>query len=446
MDRETVLLRRIMAGLEERVKAVFEFARQHPQMDMAELEAEVWRVGRDSFAQVVEGVIESLRVEAGEPGQCECGGRLRYKGEQKRQQEMLVGTVRWRRGYYRCQSCGRGRFPLDEALSVTPGQFSEGVQEGVARLGVESSFAEAASDYSALTGISISARQAARITESRGAVLEEQLAKERQEQLDGQGPTPASTAPGRTWAVALDAAKARFDTGWHEVKAGAVFWVEGEPGSVARGEQGGSVRAREQSYIAQVGSMEEAGARLYAEVIRRGIDPAVEQLVCLADGAPGIWNQYALHFPLRVEVLDWYHALEHLWAAGNGVFGEGTDRAKQWVETQEQWLWDGQVEKVMASLRELAAQPAGSAAQEQIHYFEVNQERMRYSEFRAQGYPIGSGVVESACKRVVGARLKQSGMCWSQAGAQAVLALRTAKLSNRWDESWSATRPLALAA
>jgi len=444
-------LRRIFAGFEKRVKAVFDYAEEHPGATLAELEREAWRLSRDSFSEVLQVMIESDR-EAGEREcRCECGGRLRYKGEQSRSQETLVGRVRWSRGYYVCVSCGRGRYPLDEALRVASGSFSECVQEGAARLAVEMPFGEAAQEYPALTGISISAREIARITEERGAVLEERTARDRARLLAGQEPVDKSRRAlvrQRSWAVALDAAKVRFKDGWHEVKAGAVFWVETATGSEGVGEQGraGRARAREQSYIAEVGSMEEAGARLYAEVIERGVDPGEESLVCLADGAPGIWSQYALHFPHRVEVLDWYHAMEHLWAAGNGVLGEGTQPAKLWVAAQEQLLWDGRVEEVIANLGALAEAPGGEAAREQIHYFEVNTERMRYPHFRAEGYPIGSGVVESACKRVVGARLKQAGMCWNKAGARAVLALRTARLSNRWDQAWLATAALPVAA
>lgn len=100
----------------------------------------------------------------------------------------------------------------------------------------------------------------------------------------------------------------------------------------------------------------------------------------------------------------------------------------------------GDVEAVLEALERQGGQPWGQAAAAELHYFETNRERMRYAQFRAQGYPIGSGTVESACKRVIGARLKQAGMCWSKAGAQGVLSLRTALLSGRWDEDWQVTR------
>lgn len=439
-EKRELAMRRIMEVVKERVNAMLDYVEQHPKASLAEWEGKVSELGRGCFGVVLEVAIEGRRQVEEEGLRCQCGGQLRYKGEQRRKQETLVGEVRWRRGYYYCQACGQGRYPMDQSLGVAGGQFSEGVQEKAARLGVTLPFREAAQELDELMGISMSARELARITEGRGRILEEKEARQREELLEDRGPVRGSRRSllgGRSWAVALDAGKVRFEDGWHEVKAGSVFWVEA-------GAAQGKPRAREQSYIAQVGSMEQAGERLYAEVIRRGVDPGVDRLVCLGDGAPGIWNQYALHFPHRVEILDWYHACEHLWAAGNGVFGEGTEAAKSWVEAQKGLLWEGKVEEVVASLEALSQGPGGEAAREQIHYFQSNQERMRYGQFRAQGYPIGSGSVESACKRVIGARLKGSGMCWGEDGAQYVLALRTAKLSNRWDEAWQATRPAPL--
>jgi hypothetical protein len=284
---------RILAELEGPPKAAYEYSDEHPEATLAELERKLFELSRDCFAVVLAELIEERR-QAEEGGLvCPCGGRLRYKGEQARQQETLVGLLQWRRGYYCCQGCGRGRYPLDEALEVAAGQLSEGVQEKVARLGVTLPFREAAQELWELAGIAVSAREVARITEQRGQVLEEEVARERRRLLEGGEPVRCSRRGHMgqmIWAVALDAAKVRFEDGWHEVKAGAVFWVEGS-GS------GGSGQARGQSYIAQVGCVEQAGERPYAEVIGRGVDPAVETLVCLGDGASGIWNQYALQFP-----------------------------------------------------------------------------------------------------------------------------------------------------
>jgi hypothetical protein len=119
------------------------------------------------------------------------------------------------------------------------------------------------------------------------------------------------------------------------------------------------------------------------------------------------------------------------------------------VEARKEELWEGRVEAVLAALRGEEGDQEEQTEASEVHYFETHQERMRYAQFRAQGYPIGSGTVESACKRVIGARLKQAGppqADWTKAGAQAVLSLRAALLSGRWDTIWPATRPQLKAA
>jgi len=238
------------------------------------------------------------------------------------------------------------------------------------------------------------------------------------------------------WCVSLDAAKVRFLDGWHEVKAGAVYQAH----RLGPGDE--RVHAVSQSYLAQVGSMERAGARLYGEAVRRGVQPIHDEVTCLGDGAPGNWAQFDLHFPHRIEVLDWYHATQHLWAAGKGVFGEGTQAAVDWVTAQKDALWAGKVASVLENLRQAATSHRGQAAEDEIHYFETNQERMDYASLRAQACPIGSGTVESACKQLIIARARLAGMRWGETALQAVLSLRAELLSHRWNDAWPLTRRL----
>ena len=434
-SQRALLLRDSVSEFERRVNAIFDYEETHPQATLGELEAEARRLSRDCFAPVLEGLLRWRSQEMEGFPRCECGQESRYKGQQQRSQETFAGRITWRRGYYYCESCRRGRYPLDAALSIGPGQFSDGLQSGLCRLGAGLPFAPAAESFTALTGVSISPREAGRLTEGRGESLEAYRESDGSPGLAEQqevNPPPGDAAPAGPgeWAVALDAAKVRFDDGWHEVKAGVVFWAE--PRWEGSEMVGGKARA--QSYAAEAGPMEQAGVRLYEEALCRGIDPAEGLVVCLGDGAPANWSQFGLHFPKRVEVLDWYHAVEHLWAAAKDRRGEDSARVEAWIEARKQELWEGGVEAVLTALK------AGEATSE-IHYFETNRHRMRYAEFRARGYPIGSGTVESACKRVIGARLKQAGMRWTKAGAQAVLNLRTQLLSGRWDAIWPATRP-----
>jgi len=441
--KEGLLLASIMRQYERRVNEFWRYREAHPEATLADLEAKARQLSHDCFASALEAGVQMGREAAEGRPRCSCGRVMAYKGDQVRSLETYVGRITLRRGYYRCASCGKRCYPLDDALEVGPGQFSDGVQSGVSRLAARHPFEAAAQDFRALTLINISGREVERLSEERGKALEAHRQAERARLMAGEvSPSAQEQERLGTWAVSLDAAKGHFKDGWHDVKAGVVFWAKPKVGEdEIAGAKGG-----EQSYIAEVGSLEQAGWKLYAEAIRRGIDPARYLVVCLGDGAPGNWNQFALHFPKRVEVLDWWHALDHLWAAGKGVFGEGTDKAKAWVKARETELWAGDVEGVIAALRAEAGKEGGQAAADEIHYFETNKERMRYAEFRAHGYPIGSGTVESACKRLIAARIREAGMIWTQPGAQAILALRAELLSDRWDEAWKETRPLRKAA
>jgi hypothetical protein len=437
------LLGAIIHGFEQRVKQSMRYSEAHPEASLAELEKKAHQLSHDCFAAVLEAEVESRRKGAEKEPRCSCGRLMGYKGDQVRELETWVGRIRLRRGYYYCRVCREGCFPLDDALAIGRGQFSDGVQSGVSREAARQPFEAAAEDFTALTLIGISGREVERVSEERGKALEGHRAAERARLLAGEaimGPK-REDKPG-VWAVALDAARGHFTDGWHEIQAGVVFWARPKAGK----DEIAGAKAADQSYIVEVGSLEDAGWKLYAEAVRRGIDPGRDLVVCLGDGAPGNWKQFLLHFPKRVEILDWWHAVDHLWQAGKGVFGEGTDEAKAWVEAREAELWAGNVAAVIAALKAEAEKPKGKAAADEIHYFETNKVRMHYDQCRAAGYPIGSGTVESACKRLITARIRESGMIWTHQGAQAVLALRAELLSNRWDEAWRDTRPSRKAA
>jgi len=250
-------------------------------------------------------------------------------------------------------------------------------------------------------------------------------------------PYSAPPAEGEHWGVALDAGKIHLREGWHDADVGVVFRCQIQTNE-ARERQ---VRCASPSYVAQISAMEETARRLYVESCKRGCDPAQDTVICLGDGAAVNWKQFATHFPQRVEILDWYHAMEHLWTVGHGVFGQGSERCVAWVKSQERALWEGHPEQVAQTLHALAEEEHGLAAAEAIHYFETNRARMHYDRYRAAGYPLGSGSAESGCKQVVNVRMKQAGMRWSPQGAQAILNLRAALLAGQWKQAWSYTAP-----
>ena len=163
-----------------------------------------------------------------------------------------------------------------------------------------------------------------------------------------------------------------------------------------------------------------------------------QQIVVLGDGAPWIWNLAALHFPWAIEIVDLFHAREHLSELAKVVYGPGSCEESQWAEERIKELDDGNVDAVLSAMRCL--QPRTDAAKDEVRkaigYFQTNAARMRYSHFRRQGLFVGSGVIEAGCKTIAGSRLKQSGMQWTVRGANAIIALRCCDLSGRWEQYW----------
>jgi hypothetical protein len=189
-----------------------------------------------------------------------------------------------------------------------------------------------------------------------------------------------------------------------------------------------------------VGAIEPAaefGWRLYGEAERRGSRRAA-QIIIIGDGALWVWGLAAEHFPGATQIVDLYHAREHLTDLSKIVYGLGSRQAKQWSAARLAQLDKGDVAAVLTNMRRL--RPGGEIAKEElrrtINYFQTNIERMRYAEFRRQGLFVGSGVIEAGCKTIVGQRLKRSGMRWSLRGANAIIALRCVQLSGRWEEFW----------
>ena len=192
------------------------------------------------------------------------------------------------------------------------------------------------------------------------------------------------------------------------------------------------------TYVGAIATAETFGLRLYTEALRRGLDQA-KRVIVLGDGAPWIWNIADEHFPGALQIVDLYHARQHVAELAKAVVGSGW---KSWAEARYRELDQGKLEILLGAIRRLkSTQPDRQAAIEKtIHYFQTNADRMRYARFRRQGLFVGSGVVEAGCKMIVGQRLKQSGMRWTVRGANAIIALRCLDLSNRWEDFWESRR------
>ena len=228
------------------------------------------------------------------------------------------------------------------------------------------------------------------------------------------------------------------EEGWKELKVGTVFEVEEREEVDERiGEEVETGHAVANSYVAYLGGPEKFGERMWAEAQRRGWEGAVDTEV-VGDGAPWIWNVAGTHFGFSQQVVDWYHAKEHLVSAAYLIHGEGTKAAQSWVKQWEERLYQGQIERLVNELEaRMEEHPeVASDLQREATYFHRNRRRMHYMEMREEGWVIGSGMVESAAKQYK-ARFAGPGMRWSRSGINCLLPVRTAIMSHRFDALWT---------
>jgi hypothetical protein len=240
--------------------------------------------------------------------------------------------------------------------------------------------------------------------------------------------------------------------GWKEVKLSAISEVEVRPAAERPAKEEGAsrrgadpvVQLKGHSYQVGLWDADTMALHQYTEGLRRGIDRC-PRLSSVNDGAAWIERITDLNFPEAVQIVDWSHAERKLWKVSQAVFGEQSPEGKRWVEERLDHLWSGQVKQVVAALEELGLDQERwpDEVRQAPGYFAGNRKRMRYDEFRAEGYPIGSGTVESGINTVVHHRMKRPGRGWERSNGQAMLAGLSELNSDRFDQAWQATLPSA---
>ena len=381
---------------------------------------------------------------------CPCGQKAHYREMRSRHVLSAVGEIELTRPWYLCPQCHNGQFPADTALDIEKTDLSPGVRRMLALVGSDAPFDHGRRQIELLAGLEVTAKAVERTAELIGGdiALREQMAVNQALQLDlpiivgepipilyvqmdGTGvPVVKKETEGRTGKVNGQPAHTR------EVKLGCVFT------QTAWDDDGYAIRdPGSTTYTGAIETAADFGNRLYLEAWNRGWSRA-EKKVVIGDGAEWIWNNADRHFPGAVQIVDLFHARQHLWDVARLIHPGDTLRQKRWMLRHQPKLDGGKIENLVRFLQSIDA--STSSMEEAIRiaaaYFERNIERMRYPEFRRQHLFVGSGVIEAGCKTVIGSRLKQSGMFWTVRGANAIIALRCCHLNNRIETYWESRR------
>jgi hypothetical protein len=380
---------------------------------------------------------------------CACGQQAQYQGLRSKPVLTVLGTAPIRRPYYLCARCHHGQFPADVELDVSGTQISPGVRRMLAVVGAAAPFDHGRQQMEVLAGLQVPAKTVERTAEAIGSDIAECEQREIQRavqldlpvvlgpsvpilyvQMDGTGvPVVKKETVGRKGKTDGQPAHTR------EVKLGCVFTQKGWD------KEGYAIRDPDSTtYAGAIENAEEFGKRLYLEAWNRGWSRAQKKAV-IGDGAEWIWNLADQHFSGAIQIVDLYHAREHLWELARRLYPNDAAAQKAWMKVHQKRLLDkGKIEKLVASLRSITFAHADviDKLRTEASYFERNTARMRYPKFRKQHLFVGSGVIEAGCKTVIGSRLKQSGMFWTLQGANSIIALRCCHLNGRFENYWEA--------
>src|SRR5436309_10726665 len=409
----------------------------------------------------------------------ECGHKQHVVDYRTKQILTMMGKVEFKRAYYQCQReeeqkgekdeqkqrCP-GRAPADHIWGIDQRRTTPGVQEAVSYLCARLTFEEAAETFSRFLPLKMSARQAQNLMEPVGKALadeEEKVLKalfeqaaqkhtsvqELQEHLAFKSierlyiETDGIMERLRRGTVAMEEKeKTRKGDVYREMKVGVIFEAERgrERSELAPDVWIDTPKQNSMRYVARRTAKGDFDQLLYGLARQSGLEQA-KQIVVLGDGAPWIWKLACEHFPGAVQIVDLYHAQEHVWQVARAVYGPQTEAATVWAKQACDLLVHGKIEELVAGIAALppiAPEPGESRSvpEKAVDYFTTNAARMRYPTFRAQGMHVGSGIAEAACKTVVATRLKRSGMRWTPAGLDALLPLRTSVLNQTYDAFW----------
>lgn len=343
-----------------------------------------------------------------------------------------VGPVSVKRVYFRCDGCALGEYALDEPLGLA-GLLSKQARRLVSLAGGQQSFARAEQTLEQLCGWSISDESIRRACYAEA----DRIARWQDE--DERAYRGFLTAAGEI-ELQIDAAKVNTAGGWRDMKiAVCAKRQRGEPAAPEQWDKRQLPKPSARAAFARVEEAEPFGQRLADWTQRLQVD--ARQTSVLADGAQWIWNLADEHVPGARQCLDIYHGCEHLSDAAKAVHGQTSEQAARWLEQARGRLladgWWGLCEQVGQTLSDVG-EPAREALEELLGYFSKHTQRLNYAARLCAGESIGSGMVEGACKNVIGKRLKQTAARWKLDNVQKMAVLCCCTYSDYWALYWTA--------
>lgn len=360
-----------------------------------------------------------------------------YHDTRSKRVQSLLGSFELSRGYY--QTDAGGCFPMDEVLGLID-SYTPGLAKAMCRAaGTDGSYEEAEDTLKFYAGVRVPSSQIRRMVQRIGPDIaqwsgsRETVCRESAVTLymsyDGTGvPMRKSETQDRKGKQSDGSSATR------EVKLGCVFTAD------TFDEEGHPIRdPGSTTYVTSFENAETFGALMLREARLRGLGRA-KRAAILGDGAHWIWNLARINFPAAKQILDFYHACEHLSKLATALFPDDERQISRFVDKWTKWLEEDHVLRIPQDAKKHLPHhgPRRDKAECEIKYYQNNAQRMMYASFRNQGYFVGSGVVEAGCKTVVGKRAKQSGMFWCIYGAQNILDIRCSVMSNTYNLYWQA--------
>jgi hypothetical protein len=392
-------------------------------------------IGQETYRKVLENEDQKLgnRIE------CACGAKAKRISKRGAKVMTVFGYVSYWRSYYGCAQCGKKQHRVDERWGIRPGEVSSVLGKLLAIVGVDIAFERARRTIQEFLLVEVSDNTIRKQTQLRGekqAKIEEKwICDSLNEKWLQKREREIRDEPKRRYG-SMDGVQVPVGEEWRELKIISWYQVAEVYGQERH-------KAQEIHYHSEIASVQDFGPLVWATGLRHRVDKAKE-LIFVCDGAAWIWKLVERYYPDAIQIIDWYHACEYFTPIADAVFSQETER-KNWLQKVKDYLWEGNVEKVIKACQTFTQHGlAAEAAQRAITYFTNNAHRMKYADYRAKGYWIGSGTVESACKQIAAARLKIAGARWTLSGANATAKARAAWLSD--GEGFNSLCSLPLAA